>query len=816
MLNILKRTEAKSDKSIAVAAVGRHLHLGMMYDCRNDSFVPGVYLWDMESIEKNKVVSERPQTFVNISLSDSLEEKTKLLQISSSLSASVYAGLVKIAGSSTYLNDRSSSTRECRATIQYHVMTRTEHLNLSQMGKRKSVHKLSATHVITGVEYGAEALMVFSETASTQTEKKAITSNLNTMLNKISLFEVNAEGKLQMTDEDKKKVQNFSCTFYGDFDLEENPTNFEQAVKVYRDLPKMLGSNKEKAVPKKFWLVPLSEVMSSAPKLKHEVSEINCIKLRNIMEQLSTGQTRANDISKESNSIQATDITKRMKVFQENIEKYILVWKDNLFRLLPEIRKGAEKEDKLEKMFKLHADSPFGPTKMDNWLKERETELSIIRSYINDIHVPDVQMIAPEDLDKIIFDPSNKSVWAFVFTSLGEDDPYLGTLSTCLLSESFTKMERYEPPPPAKEKTPWYKSSEVSKSMRESLKLFCKGAADRHLPIISYINYPYNAGAAVRLYTNCHLDYVNYQNKHEPEVVEVDSSSITIRRSAKTAALPITYKKDGDKAQEQKLNWAQGEETMVISDLQPSTKYEFRVGKHNSKYSSQIRATVLCVCVSVVSLVEQEAAELAVVPQEEPGRSRGEPADEKGHLRGHFCPQCGKSFSQIGHFNVHLKIHSGKKPHQCSHCERSFRTSDQLSEHMHTHSEEKPHRCGRCGKGFTRPGRLRTHERTHTGEKPHGCTECGRSFKSTEELKTHLRVHSGLKPHFCFWCGKGFSRSGHLKKHTFIHTGEKPHSCSECGRRFSRADHLKKHLEIHSRGGQGPTRNVQTDPALVP
>ncbi|KAL7889103.1 hypothetical protein AOLI_G00040770 [Acnodon oligacanthus] len=586
VMNILKRSEVKSDKSIAVAAVGRHLHLGMMYDCRNDSFVPGVYLWDMESIEKNKVVTERPQTFVNITLSDSLEEKMKLLSISSSLSASVHAGLVKIGGSSSYLNDRSSSTRDCRATIQYSVMTKTEHLNLSQMGKKKAIHKLSATHVITGVEYGAEALMVFSETATTHTQKNSIMTNLNTMLSKMSLFEVNAEGKIQMSEEERKKVQNFACTFYGDFDLEENPTNFEQAVKVYRDLPKLLGSNKEKVVPKKFWLVPLSEVMSSAPKLKHEVSEINCIKLRNIMEELSIAQMRANDIAKESNSIQATDMTKKMKAFGANIEKYMLLWKDNLFHLLPDIRKGAEKEERLEKMFKLYAESPFGPSRMDAWLKERETELSIIKSYIYDIQVPDIQIIAPEDLDKVLFDPSNKSVWAFVFTSLGQDDPYLECLNACLLSEAFTKMDsKMDPQLSVKEKSPWYKSSEVSKTMRASLKLFCKGAADRNLSIISYIDYPYTVGAAVRLYTNCHLDYVNYHNKHEPEVVEVDSNSVTLRRSAKTASQPVTYKKvgEGDKAQEQKLTWSNTEETLVISDLMPKTKYEFQIGKQHCK-----------------------------------------------------------------------------------------------------------------------------------------------------------------------------------------------------------------------------------------
>lgn len=550
----------------------------------------------MESIEKNKVVSERPQTFVNISLSDSLEEKTKLLQISSSLSASFYAGLVKIGGSSNFMNDRSSSMRECRATIQYNVMTRTEHLNLSQMGKKNAVHKLNATHVITGVEYGAEALMVFSDTASNEQQKKSITANINAMLTKMSLMGGSAEGKAQITEEDRKKVQNFSCTFYGDFNLEENPANFEQAVKVYRDLPRLLGSNQEKAVPKKFWLVPLREIMSSVPKLKHEISEKNCLKIQTTMEQLATAEKRANDLSKESASVQATSITKKMETFTADIQKYTLTLKEYLFTGVPAIRTGLQKENKLEKMFKLHEESPFSYSNLDSWLREKETEVSIIKSYIKDINIPDLQVIAPEDIDKVLFDPKNKSVWAFVFTSLREDDPFLSSLEDCLHSEKFSKMEELPSSVPALLLTkaqPWFKSPEVSKSMRDSLKLFGKGAADRHLSIVSYLDYPYTTGAAVRLYTNCHLDYINYQNKYEPEVVDVTVNSITLRRSAKGATQAISYKKtgEGDKCPEVKLTWPTEQEVMEISDLLSNVKYEFRFGKHNSKVGNSCHVT---------------------------------------------------------------------------------------------------------------------------------------------------------------------------------------------------------------------------------
>ena len=41
-------------------------------------------------------------------------------------------------------------------------------------------------------------------------------------------------------EEDKKKVEKFTCNFYRDLILQSNPSTFEDTVKVYRDLPKQL------------------------------------------------------------------------------------------------------------------------------------------------------------------------------------------------------------------------------------------------------------------------------------------------------------------------------------------------------------------------------------------------------------------------------------------------------------------------------------------------------------------------------------------------------------------------------------------------
>ena len=148
----------------------------------------------MYNIQKNTIVRQSPKTSFNIHLIDSLEEKSKILQISASLSASFLAGLVTVEASASYLNNRSSSLHESRVTAQYSVKTKTEHLNMNQIGSAtyKDIEDpdFSATHVVIQVEHGAEALMVFSESAIDEQKKQDIQASMKLMVKNIGLFGV--------------------------------------------------------------------------------------------------------------------------------------------------------------------------------------------------------------------------------------------------------------------------------------------------------------------------------------------------------------------------------------------------------------------------------------------------------------------------------------------------------------------------------------------------------------------------------------------------------------------------------------------------
>jgi len=102
-----------------------------------------------------------------------------------------------------------------------------------------------------------------------------------------------------------------------------------------------------------------------------------------------------------------------------------------------------------------------------------------------------------------------------------------------------------------------------------------------------------------------------------------------------------------------------------------------------------------------------------------------------------------------------------------------------------------------CGKSFYQRTHLDIHRRAHTGAKPFLCKEpsCGQRFSQLGNLKTHERRHTGERPYVCDLCGKRFAQHGNIRAHKIVHTGEKPFSCllDNCNKKFSQLGNLKSH-----------------------
>ncbi|XDV43718.1 hypothetical protein PO909_012143, partial [Leuciscus waleckii] len=237
-------------------------------------------------------------TDLKFSSSDSLSSKSDLMDISASLKLSFLGGLIEVGGSAKYLRDTKSSHKQSRVTMHYSDTSRFDQLTMTQLGQityPQVFDQKTATHVVTAVLYGARAFMVFDHMSSEDESKQEIEGKLNVMVKKVPEFSIEGKGSVKMTDVEKKTAENITCTFHGDFHLEQNPTTYMEALDLYKKLPTLLKENPQSAVPINVWLYPLHLLDEKATQLVRDISTSLVSNTERIMEELGELERTCND-----------------------------------------------------------------------------------------------------------------------------------------------------------------------------------------------------------------------------------------------------------------------------------------------------------------------------------------------------------------------------------------------------------------------------------------------------------------------------------------------------------------------------------------
>lgn len=550
------------DSTLVISALSRPLHLGTLYDARKDRIIAGIRLWRTEDIKSKITISPQPNTRFQVEASESLSEKLNLLDVSASVKASFCAGLIEVGGSAEYLTEKTSSTHQCRVTLNYHVTTDLKELIISDLKAPNPVllANTEATHVVSQVLYGADALMEFQETASDGSSKQEIQGNLHLMINKIPGISFSGDGSLNMTDTDKKKVKNFSCKFYGDLQLTELPTTFEEAVKVYKKLPSLLGEKGEKAVPVKVWLYPLSKFSDTTSKLKRMISETIVSAVEKVMDDFHSAEIRTNDLLERSKEIKAEDIVSKLEQFQSRLRVFTTEFLQKMSDLIPAIREGTMEESSLSELLNSQEASGFSGKDMEQWLHEKETEINVVTMYISKLNST---IKSPGcELSTFLMNPDVTDAFVFSFTSMSYEEPYLKKISqvtknltedvtwdrktdvqkillslpchikAILKSKNMTYLNTIWPVAKnpniltsEREPTedPWYNRGEVKEALNSALSVYNKIPFESK--VISYFPEPNHPGASVQWYHNADLknphiaDFQNLDLTLDPNTV---------------------------------------------------------------------------------------------------------------------------------------------------------------------------------------------------------------------------------------------------------------------------------------------------------
>uniref|UniRef100_A0A3B3Q7K6 Uncharacterized protein n=1 Tax=Paramormyrops kingsleyae TaxID=1676925 RepID=A0A3B3Q7K6_9TELE len=423
-----------SSKPLEVAALGRPFQLGMLYDYRDDCLIPGITLWDREDLQQDTYEIMQPKTDFDVIVSDSVEVKAWALDVDASLKASFIGGLVEVDGSAKYLKDTKASKKQSRVTLKYKRTTKFMQLSMSHLGRGNGI----ATHVVTAVLYGAQAFFVFDREVSETEDQQNIEGNLQVMIKKIPKLSIEGGASLKLTDTEEATVEKFSCKFYGDFALEQNPVSFQDAVNVYTTLPGLLGENWKNAVPVRVWLLPLEILDSSAARIVRQISVRLINQSQSVIDHFTEIEMQCNDITKRKVISYFPDVRKKVKSFKNMCLEYKSVFQRSLSSILPSIRGGGTEECVLANILTKKEQSPFNSNKLKEWLDCKEEEINLLQVYTD--MMEDMKIVASNsELQSEIFKNRDKNVVCFALTSLGEEEPYLSCLANHLKALSTAK-----------------------------------------------------------------------------------------------------------------------------------------------------------------------------------------------------------------------------------------------------------------------------------------------------------------------------------------------------------------------------------------
>ena len=393
-------TDDHNSQTLAKSVLGYSLKLGQLYDCRSDRPEDGASLplWD---IEDGVRILDKHSTSYDIDLEDSVSHRSSALNMDADLKLSVAAGAASARGSGKFIENKKDSKREVRVTLQHKYRSRVEELTMDTImaESRKGMLRYHlATHVVTAVEYGVDNIFTFSGTLSESADFMDLQASIKA---KIFWWIKVADVEYRKLKNEGNKDDTITCVYNGDLKLDNHSKmTLAEAMIKFREIPTSFDLKKE-SVPKRIWLMPLTVIDSSAPRLVKTISNKLATQTQNLLEEIHHVIIEAKNLRDLANAATIKDeviveiITRQIDAFLGKIRENTESLKKNLRNLLPKIRSQANgDESELRKVLSEKMEPPFHTKGLFSWLKGKEDEITTLSKLI--------QILTPVEESKLI------------------------------------------------------------------------------------------------------------------------------------------------------------------------------------------------------------------------------------------------------------------------------------------------------------------------------------------------------------------------------------------------------------------------------
>ncbi|CAG0902838.1 unnamed protein product, partial [Darwinula stevensoni] len=371
--------------------------------------------------------------------------------------------------SGKFLNNEKKSSQEARVTLQYKSTSHFESLTMEQL-RTDAIefpdlfYKDIATHVVTGIVYGADANFVFGKKVGSSETVREVEGKMNAVIGKINgAFSAEGNASVNLNEEEREGTTHFHCKYHGDLLLPKNPTTFQDCIDLYKLLPTL--SSQENSVPKWVHLYPLHKLDNRAVQIIREISMGIVQDIEGILEALQAAKVRANDLADSIVSHHFSGIRVQMATFKSLVDRFKTNFQKRILPQLKSVRGCLDEETSLSKIIQESIESPFNKEKLYIWLAEKETETKILERYL-EFFKGATLAFAPGDFFNVIHDMKITHAVSFVFQVTPKTDEYLEQMTQFVdgKMDGFSLKQDIQ--------TFWYKDKKIIEALQTNARHF--------------------------------------------------------------------------------------------------------------------------------------------------------------------------------------------------------------------------------------------------------------------------------------------------------------------------------------------------------
>ncbi|CAF3408299.1 unnamed protein product [Rotaria socialis] len=509
----LIRSNMSSEKhsTLKMMALNRPCELGMLYDFINDKFISEISFWNSNLSSENINCQHLSLKKCELFITDKFREKADLLGIDNNLKLSILANLVELSGSTKLIDDRKKTNFNLRFILKYSIEKDLRALTMTFINKnygkyREVLDKNIATHVVTDILYGGDIVFVFDRTVFNDENRTDIENSIKLLLKKFEQFQILDNGELNWKDHEKNLAGTLKCQYYGDFQIEVNPTTFEETVKIYKQLKMLIRQNNYNAIPKQIWICPLYllDEFRFVTKNFNQISDNILVDSIETFEYLYKLEIITNDLFQNLSSIQMFHRTKQQFLTHlSRISEIEVLLRNQFVELLPKIRAGSIEENTLQD--RLGTLNLFSSDKrrLDDWIELNKKKIELFEMILNQIRTQENIHRLTCSFAEFQKNFKNKFILRLIIHITEKNDSFLNEIFQYFnhKKSQFTYQ--------GTKKENWFNKENIA-SMKQQVSLFVNFAQHNHSK--SNIQFIIDEEYTDEFQMNQGLSYILYQN----------------------------------------------------------------------------------------------------------------------------------------------------------------------------------------------------------------------------------------------------------------------------------------------------------------